>query len=348
MRRVSKSLWKLTCLIAITIAGVAGCHESPREIVLSGPTMGTLYNIRIAAPPAALTDHDARTAVDAVLSEIDRSMSTYRADSEISRFNAAQSTDWIPVSADLAAVVTAAQQVSEASGGALDITVAPLVNLWGFGPGGEPAAVPDADAIAAARAQTGYRLLDVRLTPAGLRKQRPSLQLDLNAVAPGFAVDKMAMRFAALGLRDFMIDIGGEVLARGRNVQGDSWHIAVEKPFDDRPSEPLVILRLPELSVTTSGEYRHYYRRDGHRYSHTIDPRTGRPVEHALAAVVLIGPTSLGVDAWATALNVLGEVEGLRLAQRRGMSALFVSVNAGKISMVQTKGFTPYVIGTPP
>jgi thiamine biosynthesis lipoprotein len=326
---------------------VVGCREQPREIVLSGPTMGTVYNIRVADPPASLTEHDVREAVDAVLAAIDVSMSTYRADSEVSRFNATQSTDWISVSADLATVVATAQQVSEASGGALDITVAPLVNLWGFGPEGEPPVLPDAAALDAARARTGYRLLEVRREPASLRKLQPMLQLDLNAVAPGFAVDQLAARFESLSMRNFMIDIGGEVLARGRNVQGDSWHIAVEKPVDEQPSEPFVILRLPGLSVTTSGEYRHYYQRDGKRYSHTIDPRTARPVEHSLAAVVLIGSSSLEVDAWATALNVLGEVEGLQLAERRGMAAMFMSLVDGKLSTGQTKTFAPYVITAP-
>jgi thiamine biosynthesis lipoprotein len=305
--------------------------------------MGTTYNVKIANPPASLDANGVRVAIDEVLATIDLAMSSYRDDSEISRFNAASATEWIEVSQGLAEVVTAAQEVSRQSGGALDITVAPLVNLWGFGRAGEPANLPDRAAVDAIRSTVGYQLLETRLSPPALRKKVPQLTIDLNAVAPGYAVDQLASKFAALGATDFMIDIGGEVLARGRNVQGEAWHIAVEKPLDAQP-EPLVILRIPDRSVTTSGEYRHYYVRDGHRYSHTIDPRTGHPVEHSLASVVLIGSDTLSVDAWATALNVLGAQAGFDLATSRGMPAMFIEMDGTKINTRRTPEFGKYVI----
>jgi thiamine biosynthesis lipoprotein len=320
-----------------------GCQRKVPDIELSGPAQGTTYNVKIANPPARVDAHAARVAVDEVLEAVDLSMSTYRTDSEVSRFNASASTDWFEVSADLATVVAASHEVSKASGGALDITVGPLVNLWGFGPPGEPAQLPDQAAIDAARADVGYELLEVRLTPPALRKQSARLTIDLNAVAPGFTVDKLAAKFATLGIHHFMIDIGGEVQARGVNAQGEAWHIAVEKPVDTQP-EAMAILRLPDLSVTTSGEYRHYYVRDGHRYSHTIDPRTARPVEHTLAAVVLIGKNSLDIDAWATALNVLGADGGLALATQRGLQAMFIVAEGATFRTRETPGFDQYII----
>lgn len=331
-------LWMCLVLVAL-----CGCQQQAPEIVLSGPTMGATYNVKIAAPPASVDAYAARIAIDEVLDAIDAGMSTYRDDSEVSRFNAATTTDWFAVSGDLATVVAAANTVSAASHGAMDITIAPLVNLWGFGRAGEPALLPDAAAIAGARNGVGYELLEVRLAPPALRKKSAQLTIDLNAIAPGFAVDKLAAKFVSLGLRNFVIDISGEVLARGVNAQGEAWHIAVEKPVDAQP-EPMAILRLSDLSVTTSGEYRQYYIRAGHRYSHTIDPRTGRPVENALASVVLIGKTSIEVDAWATVLIVLGEVDGLKLATQRGMPAMFVVQQGNGFTTRATPGFAQYLI----
>jgi len=331
--------WLAVCLMA-------GCSRPPQEIALSGPAQGTVYNVKVAAAPPGVDANAVRVAIDAVLDSVDRSMSGYRPDSEISRFNASATTEWFDVSADLATVVAASLEVSEASQGAFDITVAPLVALWGFGPQGEPAGLPDAAAIREVQAYTGYRLLEVRREPAGLRKKDGRLTVDLNGAAPGFTVDKLSQRFLDMGLKHFMIDIGGEVLARGRNAQGEPWHIAVEKPTDARP-EPYVILRLPDMSVTTSGEYRHYYRRNGQRYSHTIDPRTASPVQHDLLAVVVMGNTSLAIDCWATALNVLGSEEGYTLATQRGIPAMFIVQDGERLAKKMTPGFESHVIERP-
>jgi thiamine biosynthesis lipoprotein len=166
--------------------------------------------------------------------------------------------------------------------------------------------------------------------------------VDLNAVAPGYAVDLLAVELTQLGLADFMIEIGGEVRVQGRNVQGKPWRIAVEKPVDAEP-EPLLVLELADVAVTTSGEYRHYDIREGKRYSHTIDPRSGAPVEHELAAVVVVSSTALRADAWATALNVLGEREGYALAEEQGVAALFVTRRAGAWIQRATPAFAPYL-----
>lgn len=304
--------------------------------------MGTTYSIKVASAPKTVDAHALRVATDEVLERIDLSMSGYREDSEISRFNASPSTDWVGVSADLATVVDYALQVSRASDGTFDITVAPLVAVWGFGARGAPIDLPDETKLAELRAQVGYEKLQARLHPPALRKADPALQVDLNGIAPGYAVDLMSERLQSMHLSNFMIDIGGEVRAQGRNAHGALWRIAVERPIDAEP-EPYAIVQLDNAAVTTSGEYRHYYDRDGHRYSHTIDPRTGRPVEHSLASVVVIGPTSMYTDAWATALNVLGTEAGMKLATRQAMPVLFIEARGAELESVTTPQFAAYL-----
>jgi FAD:protein FMN transferase len=300
--------------------------------------MGTTYSVRAARLPRAVSEGRVRATLASVLARIDTSMSGYRRDSEIARFNASRSTRWYEVSADLAEVVAVALQVSAQSRGALDITVAPLVELWGFGPSGPRSDVPAEQEVRSAMTHVDYRKLAVRHAPPALRKDDPQLSIDLNAVAPGYAVDVLAGELERLGLADFMIEIGGEVRVRGHNAQGRPWRIAVEKPVDAEP-EALFVLELIDSAVTTSGEYRHYDIRGGKRYSHTIDPRTGAPLEHDLAAVVVVSSSALHADAWATALNVLGERAGYAMAEQRQLPALFITWRNGRWSQRATPKF---------
>jgi FAD:protein FMN transferase len=302
----------------------AACGRAREELVLSGPAMGTTYTVKVVAPPASVDGARLRTTIEESLAQIDRSMSGYRADSEVTRFNASTSTQWHDVSAELATVVQTALAISEKSGGAFDITVAPLVAAWGFGPGGRPQELPDAEQIARTGASVGFRKLHVRSAPPALRKDVAELAIDLNGIAPGFAVDLVADRLLALRVEHFMIDIGGEIRARGRNARGEPWHIAIEHPVDTRRA-PYAGVRLDGASVSTSGEYRDYYERDGRRYSHTIDPRTARPLDRAPGSVVVVAPLTALADGWATALNVLGPRDGLALAATEHMPVLFIA-----------------------
>nr|WP_298719956.1 FAD:protein FMN transferase [uncultured Steroidobacter sp.] len=334
--------------LALALApGMSGCARAPQELAISGPTMGTTYSIKVASAPEDVDAHALRVAVDQVLERIDLSMSGYRADSEISRFNTSSSTDWFEVSIDLATVVDYALQVSRESDGTFDVTVGPLVAAWGFGARGEPIDLPDPGKLDQLRAQVGYRKLEARLQPPALRKSEASVQVDLNGIAPGYAVDLMAERFRAMRLERFMIDIGGEIRAQGRNVRGEPWRIAVERPIDAEP-EPYAILNLEDAAVTTSGEYRHYFDRNGQRYSHTIDPRTGRPVEHSLASVVVVGATAMEVDAWTTAFNVLGTDAGRELALKRGMPVMFIDLQGTELRSVTTPQFDRYLSSAQP
>jgi thiamine biosynthesis lipoprotein len=303
--------------------------------------MGTTYNVKVVGTPGDVDAEAVRRTIDAVLASVDVEMSTYRSDSHISRFNAARSTEWIDVPMGLARVAAAAQAVSERSDGTFDITVAPLIEAWGFSASGEPEKLPTDAQLVELRDRIGYRLLEVRLEPAALRKRHPELMIDVNGVAPGYAVDVLAERFHALGLRDFMIDIGGEVLARGRNASGAAWRIAVERPEDIDP-KPFTIIELADRSVTTSGEYRRYFERDGQRYSHTIDPRTGHPIA-SHGSVAIVGATSLEIDAWATALNVLGPDAGLKLADEQGFAAMYLVIEKGELKARKSLAFVANV-----
>ncbi|WP_168159992.1 FAD:protein FMN transferase [Steroidobacter denitrificans] len=301
--------------------------------------MGTSYSIKIVAPPADVDTAAVQTVIDDVLARIDRSMSAYRGDSEISRFNASHSTEWFEVSEDLANVVQAALQFSEDSGGAFDVTVAPLVAAWGFGTAERtPQSLPEPAALDALRASTGYEKLQVRMRPPALRKTLAEVQIDLNAIAPGYAVDQLGGRFSSLGIKRYMINIGGEIRVQGSNAQGAVWKIAVERPVDGE-TIPYAIIGLSNLAITVSGEYRRYYEIDGRRYSHTLDPRTGRPVEHSLASVAVIGPTSMYTDGWATALNVLGAQAGYDLAMQRDIAAMFIERRDGRLRWRATPDF---------
>jgi len=322
---------------------LAACARTPPQLVLSGPTMGTTYSVKVINAPRALTSHRLRLTVEAELERVDLMMSGYRDDSEISRFNASHSTDWMSVSNEIALVIAAALEVSAFSNGAFDVTVAPLVRLWGFGPHNEPPIeLPQAETITAVRDRLGYERLHVRAEPAALRKEIASLSVDLNGIAPGYAVDRVARRFDALGLTDYMIEIGGEIRARGSNADSARWRIAVERPMNT-DAAPFAILHLRDVAVTTSGGYRHFYDRDGRRYSHTIDPRSARPVEHDLASVVVLHPTAMYADAWATAFSVLGAEEGFRLAEAHSVAAMFIRRAGEEFVSSMTPEFERYI-----
>ncbi|HEV8331189.1 MAG TPA: FAD:protein FMN transferase [Steroidobacteraceae bacterium] len=323
------------------LLAAAACARSPPELVLSGPTMGTTYTVKVAAAPPSVDPAIVRVAIDDVLEHADRSMSGYRADSEVARFNASASTQWYDVSPELAAVVQASLDISTASDGVFDITVAPLVAAWGFGPAGAPKVLPGDEQIAQIEPSVGYRKLHVRLDRPALRKDVAGLSIDLNGIAPGFAVDRLADRLQALQIENFMIDIGGEIRAQGHNARGEPWHIAVEQPVDTERT-PYASVWLDGAAVSTSGEYRDYYDRDGHSYSHTIDPRTGHTLDRAPGSVVVVAPLAAQADGWATALNVLGPRDGIALATRLHLPVLFIERDGSEWRSQATPEFAQY------
>lgn len=324
--------------VVTTLALLAACAPAPAQIVLSGPTMGTTWNLRVAPGAQDIDAGAVRQIVDSALAEVDAAMSTYRPDSAVSRFNSSDSSDWFAVPAMLAGLVAEALVIGETSGGAFDVTVAPVVTLWGFGTGTPREAPPTDEEVARTLSLTGQRYLAARLDPPGLRKDLPGLTLDLDAIAPGHAVDLIAGRLEADGISNYMIEVGGEVRVHGRNADGQPWRIGIERP-DERGRTVARVLHLEAMAVSTSGDYRDFFEADGQRYSHTLDPRTGRPVTHTLASVTILRPTAAEADGLATALTVLGPEAGFELAENRGWAALFVQRTASGFSQRQTTAF---------
>ena len=317
---------------------------SPELYVFQGPKMGTSYQVKVAAQN--LSDQrvfELRVAIEAAFEEVDRKMSTYRPDSELSRFNALNSDEPFPVSAETLEVFRHARAISKATAGAFDITVGPLVALWGFGAGfdldSEEASIPTEGEIEAVGLHLGWKLIEGDEKASTIRKRDPVVRCDLSAIAKGYAVDRVGDALGDMGFESYLVELGGEIRTAGRNEQGAPWRVAIERP-QSTGREPYRLLPLENLALATSGDYRNFYEKDGRRYSHIIDPRTGRPVSHRLASASVFDALCVRADGYATALMVLGEVEGFRFAGENGLAALFlVRDGAGGFEEKRTPAF---------
>ena len=312
----------LLLLVAFLLA--SGCSEPDALVEIHGSTMGTTYSVKLVDLPPGLTADALKAQIDARLDTVNALMSTYRPDSELSRFNASRSTDWFPVDPELADLVARAQSISDLSDGAFDVTVGPLVNLWGFGPDAHPFRIPDQQTIDETRTRVGHDKLDVRDQPPALRKAHPELYVDLSAIAKGYGVDQVADLLDRLGVTAYLAEIGGELGAKGTKPGDQPWRIAIERP-EATSRSVYRIVALEDDAMATSGDYRNFFEQDGRIYSHTIDPGTGRPVAHALASVTVITEDCATADALATTFLVLGPERGLSLAESLGVGAFFVS-----------------------
>ncbi|HBJ38047.1 MAG TPA: thiamine biosynthesis protein ApbE, partial [Planctomycetaceae bacterium] len=284
--------------------------------------MGTSYMVKIFDPPRDLAA-DWREQIDAELRRVNDQMSTYLESSELSRFNRSDSTDWFEVSPETVMVVAKSLEIFELSGGAFEITIAPLVNAWSFGPGKRQNSPPDDATIASSLENVGSDAISVRTDPPAIRKSNPRLTIDLSAIAKGHGVDRIVGLVNRLGARNVFVEIGGEVRVTGDKA-GKSWTVGIQKP-DVAGEVVAVAYPIADQSIATSGDYRNFFEYEGVRYSHTIDPRTGRPVNHDLASVSVVAQDCMTADAWATALNVLGTDEGLKLAEKVGLNTLLIS-----------------------
>lgn len=323
----------LIALLALLVAGAGFSllHPEPpaAELHMSGRTMGTTYNVKYRSTQDAPSLKAMQLEVDTLLAEVNHTMSTYDPESELSRFNRLRTTDWVPASASLRAVLKAALEVGAQSEGAFDITVGPLVNLWGFGPDVHPDRVPRETDIAAARMRSGLDKITLSETQPAIRKHRPDVFLDLSGIAKGYGVDRVAELMTAHGIKHFMVEIGGEIRVRGLKEQDTPWRIAIEKPLSGERSVH-TMLALSDIALATSGNYRNFFEVAGRRYSHTIDPTTGWPVDNHLVSVTVLAETSMRADAWATAFQVLGPERGMAIAERLNLPVLFVIEHDGQ------------------
>lgn len=335
-------------IMAFLLGGLSGCDSgdsaaTDRPVRLAGSTMGTTYHITVVNDKPGLSSTELKQKVDETLSEINQKMSTYIGDSELNTLNNAKTYEWFPVSADLYEVIELSLQISELSEGAFDVTVAPLVNLWGFGPGKSLDKVPEQSAVQSALQQTGYQHIRLQQASSAVQKQAP-VYIDLSSIAKGFAVDRVAELFDTIGINNYLVEVGGEMFVKGHNPRGEKWKIGVETPSLAHQGAQQT-LAVSGVGIATSGDYRNYFESRGQRYSHMIDPRTGYPVTHQMASVTVIAESTAKADALSTALAVAGPEKAMALAEKYSIAAFFIVRDGtaakegnGKDAPVNTEG----------
>ena len=290
-------------------------QNNDHKTQISGQTMGTSYHITLFAQKPLNSSNELRLSkeISGLLQVVNLRMSTYIADSQISQFNTSASLDWFPVASDFLKVVKAAQKVSQQTHGAFDITVAPLVEAWGFAKAIKNQ-TPSAKQLQQIKRAVGYKKLALREMPPALKKSIKNLQIDLSAIAKGFAVDNISEFLISQNYKNFMVEIGGEVRVKGHAAKGKKWHIIIRNPRLDDPNIKQKTLLLTDKAVATSGNYLNYFIKDKIRYSHILDPATLQPKTQQAMSVTVLHDSAMMADAYATALMVLGERKGQRLA----------------------------------
>jgi len=307
-------------VFVLLIGVLSGCGNGDSMESFGGPTMGSTYSIKYVRHANLPASEDVRVEVEKILADVDQQMSTYRANSDISRFNALPADRCQAMPAVILELVRVGEQLSQQSEGSYDLTVEPLLNLWGFGPQGREEKVPSASALAEVQKRVGYRHL--RVEDDQLCKDA-AVEVDFNSIAAGYAVDTIAARLDAMGIHDYLAEATGELKASGKKLDGSPWRIALEAPRDDRQVAERII-DVDGYGLSTSGDYRNYFQQDGRRYSHTFDARTGAPVLHDLASVTVIHPSALMADGLWTLLLILGPERAWDYAEKHDIGAFFV------------------------
>lgn len=334
----------LSLIGCLALSAACGHPNHDRdEAVFNGLTMGTSYNIKLTLPAAGADRETVRQGIEKVLNAVNRRMSTYLDDSELSTVNKAKTTDRIPISRELSKLLAEALQISRYTNGAFDITVGPLVNLWGFGPVKRKPVIPPRKLIEQTLARTGYEKIKLGMDPYFIQKAEPDLYLDLSGIAKGYGVDQVAAYLDKQAIKNYMIEIGGEIKTKGTNASGLPWRIGVEKPVTDQRAVER-IMQLENLGMATSGDYRNFFEINGRRYSHIIDPATGYPVSHNLESVSVLDESTARADALATALTVMGPEEGYEFAADNRIAAMFIIRSRNGFIEKYTGAFEKYLI----
>lgn len=304
---------------------LSACKFGTDVLKITGLTMGTTYNVTAVDKSGAVDEADLKARIDLALAEVNTQMSNWDEASEISRFNAQSGGASVALSPELAYVMAAAQDVNRASAGRFDTTIGPLIELWGFGAPGKTALPSDAE-IASARARSGHGNT-LELTADGLRKTQGAAQVYLAAIGKGYGADRVGLALQEVGITDYLVEIGGDLYASGTNPDGQPWKIGIETP-DARDRGVLDVIGVSGLGLASSGDYRNYFEKDGARFSHVIDPATGRPITHKTASATVLAENAMLADAWATAMLILGRTRGLEVAEAQGLAVLFVERDA--------------------
>lgn len=339
--------WFWGGIIACAIL-ISGCARQSEPVVyrLAGSTMGTTYHISLVpVDNVALAEADLQAlqqSIDGLLERVNLQMSTYIPESELMRFNRAQVGEWFPVAQELMRVLEISAEINRSSLGAFDITVGPLVELWGFGARDTQDRLPAAAQIARALATIGMDKLE--LDKAGLRaRKRGEIRLDLSAVAKGYGADLVSELLLAQGFENTLVEIGGELRLRGNSQRGTPWKIGVEVPQLTQGATQKAI-SVTNAGVATSGDYRNYFEVDDKRYSHTLDPRTGYPIDHSLASVTVVAESAAEADAWATALSVLGPEQASTIVEEKKLAVFFIIRAGSGFEESYSTAFAPYIV----
>ncbi len=326
-RRQLTLTWLALIGLAILVFFPREYSSEPQPVELKGSTMGTTYSVKLYPSQEQLQQNNLFELVDNELERINQLMSTYQPDSELSLLNQLEANTPLTFSSDSIAVLHESKRLYEASGGAFDVTVGPLVNLWGFGPDGKVESKPSDDALSHAKEFVGMDLIDIRGN--SVMKLDERVYLDFSSIAKGYGVDRVANLLEGLGIHNYLVEVGGELRFSGNKPNGSPWTVAIEKPVTDR-REVQVIIKPKNLAMATSGDYRNYFEEDGVRYSHTIDPRTGYPINHKLASVTVLHQSAMSADGLATMLTVLGPVAAMEYAEANQLAVyLIVKTDSG-------------------
>lgn len=322
--KIDKALAMLGLFFLWGLLSFSGCQESRELTHLTGRTMGTHYNVKYYSSKNLANKENVQGNIDRILKQVNSEMSTYMKSSEISYFNKSDHSGPIKISEDFFYVASYALSLAEKTNGAFDPTLGPLVNLWGFGPDGKRK-VPSDEDISKALSKVGFQKVELNSETREIKKTVPGVYLDLSALAKGFGVDKVAKFLEDQGAKSLMVEIGGEVVTRGVKEDGGPWKIAIETPDPASNGESYQkVLDLKDVALATSGSYRNFFEEGGKNYSHTIDSKTGRPINHKLVSVSVVDKDCMVADALATALMAMGEKRAIEFAERENLMAYFV------------------------
>lgn len=318
---LSKRFIANTWLALLGLAFLVSCSDAPKKITFSGATMGTTYSVTLFTKDPRHNESEIKKKVDIVLERVNAQMSTYDPQSELSKFNQFESTEPVVISRDLERVIKRALEIAEQTDGALDVTVGPLVNLWGFGPKARPEDQPSETDLELARKRTGYEKLSVKNHQ--LIKDVPNMYVDLSTIAKGYGVDRVAHLLDQLEIKQYLVEIGGEVVAKGGKPNEQPWRLAIERPVSTERAVQRVV-EFKEGALATSGDYRNFFEEDGRRYSHIIDPATGFPIKHNLVSASVYAEDTMSADAYATALLVMGPDKARSFAQKYNLAVMLI------------------------
>jgi len=328
---------KLKLIFISLLIFLSSCTNSFDEELysISGRTMGTTFSVKFTTDkPIELSEIE--KSINSVLERVNQQMSTYIPTSELSLFNKSKSTDWIDISSDLAFVCAEALQISKISNGKFDITIGPLVNLWGFGPDKKPIKIPSEKEIKTKLNSIGFNNVFVRKNPPAIKKSISNIYCDLSAIAKGFGVDKVSEYLSSKGIENYLVEVGGELRANG-NKFGNKWKVGISKPVQKGGIEE--VIELNNAAMATSGDYWNYFEENGVRYSHTIDPTTGKPINHKLASVTVIANSCMEADGLATAIDVMGPKDGYNFALDNNLTVYFIVRNGETFDIFFTPNF---------